>query len=342
MGCAKIQIVVWTHPNGRLKTEYSLQRTMNWMQLYTEAEFPDHQVLERSLENWDDIRIFLSVARQGGLAPAAHHLGINHTTVARRLTGLETELRTRLVNRTPTGVTLTPAGRDFLHHAERIENEALAAEQRVYSADGTVSGKVRLATREGVGAWLICPKVAQLRRRHPELNLELVSEARTISLLKRDADITISLQYPPQDRVIVQKLTDYRLGLFASPEYLREYGPIESIEELNNRDVIWYLDDFVDIEEQRYMQRIVANSRAGFRATNILAQYAALVAGMGVGIIPVYQAGQDPALVRVLPDQVEEMRTYWLSVHPDTQGLPNVRVVMDFILDIIREKKNLF
>jgi len=325
-----------------LKTEYSLQRTMNWMQLYTEAEFPDHQVLERNLENWDDIRIFLSVARQGGLAPAAHHLGINHTTVARRLTGLETELRTRLVNRTPTGVTLTPAGRDFLHHAERIENEALAAEQRVYSADGTVSGKVRLATREGVGAWLICPKVAQLRRRHPELNLELVSEARTISLLKRDADITISLQYPPQDRVIVQKLTDYRLGLFASPEYLREYGPIESIEELNNRDVIWYLDDFVDIEEQRYMQRIVANSRAGFRATNILAQYAALVAGMGVGIIPVYQAGQDPALVRVLPDQVEEMRTYWLSVHPDTQGLPNVRVVMDFILDIIREKKNLF
>jgi DNA-binding transcriptional LysR family regulator len=98
----------------------------------------------------------------------------------------------------------------------------------------------------------------------------------------------------------------------------------------------------VDIDEQRYMRRIVANSRAGFRASNILAQYAALVAGMGVGIIPVYQAGQDPALVRVLADQVEEMRTYWLSVHPDAQSLPNVRVVMDFVLDIIREKKSFF
>lgn len=90
------------------------------------------------------------------------------------------------------------------------------------------------------------------------------------------------------------------------------------------------------------MQRIVANSRAGFRATNILAQYTALVAGMGVGIIPVYQAGLDPGLVRVLPDQVEEMRTYWLSVHPDAQGLPNVRTVIDFVLEIIREKKALF
>ncbi|HKQ46252.1 MAG TPA: LysR family transcriptional regulator [Rhizomicrobium sp.] len=294
------------------------------------------------MENWDDIRVFLAVARQGGFAPAAQNLGINHTTVARRLSNLEAALHTRLVNRTPTGATLTPAGENFLYHAERMENEALAAEQRVYTADGSVAGKVRLATREGVGAWLICPKVAQLRRRHPELNLELVSEARTISLLKRDADITISLQYPQQDRVIVQKLTDYRLGLFASPEYLREYGPIDSIAELNNRDVIWYLEDFVDIAEQRYMQRIVANSRAGFRATNILAQYAALVAGMGVGIIPVYQAGQDPGLVRVLPDQVEEMRTYWLSVHPDAQGLPNVRTVIDFVLDIVKEKKALF
>jgi DNA-binding transcriptional LysR family regulator len=294
------------------------------------------------LENWDDIRIFLAVARQEGLTSAANQLGLNHTTVARRLTKLETSLRTRLVTRTPTGVTLTPAGQAFLHHAERIELEALSAEQLVCSAEGMISGKVRLATREGVGAWLICPKVTQLNRRYPELKLELVSEARTISLLKRDADITITLQYPSQSRVIVQKLVDYRLGLFASPSYLREFGPIDTIEELSRRDVIWYVDDYVDIDEQRYMQRIVANSRAGFRATNILAQYVAVTAGMGVGIIPIYQAGQDPALVRVLPNDVEEMRTYWLSVHPDAQALPNVRAVIDFVLEIIREKKNLF
>src|SRR5439155_23504819 len=122
-----------------------------------------------------------------------------------------------------------------------------------YSDDGTVSGKVRLATREGVGAWLICPKVAELNRRYPDLKLELLSEARTISLLKRDADITISLQYPSQSRVIVQKLVDYRLGLFASPDYLREYGTIGSVEELKERDRVWYVDESVEIGEPAYM-----------------------------------------------------------------------------------------
>jgi len=300
------------------------------------------KVLGCGLENWDDIRIFLAVARHGGLTSAANNLGINHATVARRLTTLETALCAKLVTRNTTGIILTPAGQKFIQHAERMELEALSAEQDVRSVDGMVSGKVRLATREGVGAWLICPKVAQLNRSYPNLRLELISEARTISLFKRDADITISLQYPPQNRVIVQKLVDYRLGLFASPSYLREFGPINTIEELSRREIISYVDEYMDMDEQHYMKRIIANSRAGFRATNILAQYVAMTAGMGVGIIPVYQAGHDSALVRVLPDEVEEMRTYWLSIHPDAQGLPTVRAVIDFILDVIREKKYLF
>jgi DNA-binding transcriptional LysR family regulator len=199
-----------------------------------------------------------------------------------------------------------------------------------------------LATREAFGAWLVCPRVNLLKRRHPDLKLDLISEARNISLLKRDADITVSLHYPSQRRVIVQKLTDYRLGLFASHDYLREFGPIHTVQDLKDRDVIWYVDEFVDMDEQRYMQRIIANSRQSFCSTNILAQYAAMASGMGIGIIPVYHASQDPALVRVLPDDVEEMRTYWLSVHPETQNFPNVRAVIDFLGEVVREKKNLF
>jgi DNA-binding transcriptional LysR family regulator len=106
--------------------------------------------------------------------------------------------------------------------------------------------------------------------------------------------------------------------------------------------VIWYVDELVDMPEQRYMQPIIANSRQSFCSTNILAQHAAMRSGMGVGIIPVYHASQDPALVRVLPNDVEEMRTYWLSVHPETQNFPNVRAVIDFLGEVVREKKNLF
>src|SRR3569833_2634774 len=190
------------------------------------------------MENWDDVRIFLAVARYGGLASAAAHLSVNHSTVARRLSGLEKGLRTKLVTRTPAGAVLTSAGQKFLAHAERIEREALTAEQHVYSADGTVSGKVRLATREAFGAWLVCLRINLLKRRHLNLKLDQISEARNISLLKRDADITVSLHYPSQSRVIVQKLTDYSLGLFVSRVYLREYGPILTVEDLKDRDVI--------------------------------------------------------------------------------------------------------
>lgn len=294
------------------------------------------------MKNWDDIRVFLAVARQGGLAAAGQNLGLNHTTVARRLTALETALRARLVVRSSTGITLTPAGRNFLRYAEQMDHDALAGQQQVYAADSTVGGKVRLATREAFGAWLVCPRVNLLAQRHPGLELELVSEARNISLLKRDADLAVSLHRPTQGRVIVQKLADYRLGLFASHSYLKKHPPVRRIDDLKQHNVIWYIGDMIDMDEQRYMHRITSMARAGFRATDILAQYAAMTAGAGIGIIPLYKASQDPALVRVLPREIEETRTYWMSTHPDTRRLPNVRAVAEFLVDIVRENKKLF
>ena len=294
------------------------------------------------MQDWDDIRIFLAVARHGGLASTAQTLGLNHTTVARRLTALEAALRARLVVRSPSGITLTPAGRNFVAHAERMEREALSAEQQVYAADSRVSGKVRLATREAFGAWLVCPRVNLLKTRHPDLELELVSEARSINLLKRDADIVVSLHRPSQSRIIVQKLVDYRLGLFATHSYLKKHPPIRRLDDLKQHNVIWYIGNMIDMEEQRYMSRITSMARAGLRASDILAQYAAMIAGAGIGIIPLYQACQDPALSRVLPRDVEEIRTYWMATHPDTHSRPTVRAVAQYLIDIVREKKKLF
>ena len=294
------------------------------------------------MDNWDDIRIFLAVARNSGMAAAAQNLNVNHTTVARRLSSLESALKTRLVLRTTAGVTLTPAGMDFMRFAERMEAETLAADQHLRSRDGKVAGKVRLATREAFGQWLVCPKIGELHARYPDLVLELVPESRTFSLLKHDVDISVTVTHPSQNRLIAQKLTDYRLGLFASREYLEREGPVKSVEDLRDRQVIWYVEDMIDMDVPRYFKDIVSTSRSAFRATNILAQYAATLSGVGLGILQLYQAGQDPALVRVLPDEVEETLSYWMSVHPDSRNLPNVRAVMDFLIEIIREKKDLF
>ena len=294
------------------------------------------------MDSWDDVRVFLAVARNGGMAAAAQTLNVNHTTIARRLSNLEAALKTRLALRTPAGVTLTPAGAEFMRFAERMESEALAADQHLRARDGKISGKVRLATREAFGQWLVCPKISVLRARYPDLVLELAPESRTFNLLKHDVDISVTVTHPAQNRLIAQKLTDYRLGLFASREYLEREGPVKSVEDLKNRQVIWYVEDMVDMDVPRYFKDIVSTSGSAFRATSILAQYAATVSGVGLGILQLYQAGQDPALVRVLPNDVEETLSYWLSVHPDSRNLPNVRAVMDFLIEIIREKRDLF
>lgn len=294
------------------------------------------------MHNWDDVRVFLAVSRHKCITDAAKSLGINHTTVSRRISGLEGALKAKLIERVPSGTTLTLSGQSFLLHAERMEKETMQAEHLFHSTDGTVSGKIRLATREAFGAWLVCPQIYLLKRRYPKLEVELISEASNINLINRDADIVVSLHYPSQSRLIVQKLTDYRLGLFASRDYLRENGLVETVNDLRNHNVICYVDDLINMNEQRYLQSIVDIGRKGFCSTNILAQYAAMACGMGIGIIPVYHASQDPNLVQILPNDVEEIRTYWLSVHPETQNLPNVRAVIQFLKGVMLEKKSLF
>ena len=300
-----------------------------------------HEKTSQDLYNWDDIRIFLAVARHGGLTAAAQNLTINHTTVARRLLSLETALRTRLVVRTPASASLTPARHGFFCDLPNgWSPRPSPPSKHLQSSDlGKISGKVRLATREAFGQWLVCPKLGALRARHPNLILELVPESRTFSLMKHDVDISVTVTHPSQNRLIAKKLTDFRLGLFASHEYLEREGPVTGLDDLRNRHVIWYVEDMIDVDVPHYFGNIVSTSRSAFRATNILAQYAATLSGVGLGILQLYQASQDPALVRVLPNEVEETLSYWMSVHPDSRNLPNVRAVMDFLIEIIRDKR---
>jgi len=281
--------------------------------------------------NWDDLRIFLAVARTGGLLSAARRLGIDHTTVARRLSALEAAVGARLVDRSPRGARLTDAGLKLLQHAERIEAEALAAGAGLGAADHQPAGAVRLATPEAFGAWLVAPQAKALHERHPGIQLELVPEARAVNLSKREADIAVTLARPARGRLYSRKLTDYRLGLYASRSYLERAGPITVPSALKDHPLAWYIDDLIDIPELRFLDQIVEGARPVFRSSSIAAQQAAVASGLGLGVLHVFAAEQVPELVRVLPDAVEIRRSYWLVLHADQRHLPRIRVVADFL-----------
>lgn len=287
--------------------------------------------------NWDDFRIFLAVQRAGGLVGAARRLGVDHTTIARRLSALEARLGAQLVDRSPRGARLTEAGRALLGHAERIEAEAVAAGAEVGAIRAEVAGAVRLATPEAFGTWLVAPNVGRLRKAHPALQIELVPEARRVSLTKREADVAVTLARPLQGRLVARKLADYRLGLYAARSYLDAEGPVEDLRDLPSRPLVWYIDELIDVPELRFFDEVAAGAQTVFRSSSIAAQQAAVASGLGFGLLHAFAADTDPRLVRVLPEVVDVERSYWLVMHPEERALPRIRVVVEFLQAIARE-----
>ncbi|HTM77728.1 MAG TPA: LysR family transcriptional regulator, partial [Devosia sp.] len=182
--------------------------------------------------NWDDVRIFLAVARQGQILGAAKSLGLNHATVARRLTALEQALGARLFVRKTNGSDLSSAGEKFLVHAERIESEMLAA-RGATDADSRIAGTVRVGAPDGFGVAFLAPRIGELAERHKGLRIELVPVPRAFSLSRREADIAVTVERPREGRLVARKLTDYRLGLFAARSYLDQYGTPASLDALS-------------------------------------------------------------------------------------------------------------
>lgn len=286
------------------------------------------------ISNWDDVRIFLAVARTGGLIAAARRLHLDQTTVARRVSALETAFGARLIERSPRGVSLTGQGLALVEHAERMEVEALTAGEQLDAA-GRVSGVVRLATPEVFGSSLVAPAAAQLYALHPGLQLELAPMARTVNLSRREADIVIGLSRPEHGRLVAMKLADYRLGLYASRDYLERSGAPARIEELRSRPLVWYIDEMLDLPELRYLDQVAQGAQTVFRSSSIAAQQAALASGIGLGVLPVFLAGKTPELVRVMEDELTLTRSYWLSMHADSQRILRIRAVVEFLQGLV-------
>jgi len=195
--------------------------------------------------DWDRIRIFLAVARTGQILGAARRLGLNHATVGRQLTALEEELATKLVERQTTGCVLTPAGEALMAAAERAESAFLKVEAQLSGTAQSIGGTVRVGAPDGLGNYFLSRALGALAAEHPDLVIQLVPLPRTFSLSRREADLVITLDRPKQGRVIVKKLTDYTLSVYASESYLARYGAIAREEDLAGHLFVTYVEDFV-------------------------------------------------------------------------------------------------
>jgi len=287
--------------------------------------------------NWDDVRVFLAVARLGSHKRAARELEVDPTTVGRRMLALERTLGARLLARTPERVQLTTAGRRLLPHAEGMEADALAAGRELAAADAELAGALRVTAPDGLVHYVLVPALASLRREHPRLVVEFRAEARVLDLSRREADVAVRLLRPKEPALVAQKLGTLRFSFFASDAYLERHGTPRSTAALAAHDFVGFDPAFDALPQGRWLERAVPKPRYAVRASTTTAQLLACAEGYGIALLPVYAGTRVPGLQRLLPRLVGPAREMWGITHVDLRGNARVGACLTWLASALAE-----
>lgn len=261
----------------------------------------------------DDLRHLLAVARTGRLTTAAAVLGVDHTTVRRRIDRLERVLGTRLLDRGADGWELTAIGRDVVQRAGSLEALVEQVVGAASHAPESLRGLVRVSAPDGFGLAFVAPALARLRVEHPGIAVELVTTTRPLSTRGAGFDIAITVGAPAGSRIPAARLADYALRLYASPAYLAAHEPIRTPEDLVRHPLVYYVDSLLTVRELD-LAPLLGGMAVGFGATSPIAQLDATRSGAGIGLLHAFLAERDPGLVAVLPDAVQfELAFYWAT-----------------------------
>ncbi len=281
---------------------------------------------------WDDLRILVALGRKGTMVAAAEALGMDHATVGRRLSALEHGLGNLLVERTPRGIKLTDAGHRAYAHALRMEDEILSLAEEGAAGSGTV----RISSPEAFGHAVISAHVSDFLNAHPEIEIQLVPQGRQANLVNREADISITLSRPVQQRLIARRLAGFGLGLYASPGYLGRFGNPQTVAQLEGHRFVSYIEELLEMPQLSMLAELGHARTVSFRSTSTISQTEAIANGAGIGLLHIFSAEKDPRLARLLPDFCGR-RHYWMSFREDIGNLPHVKKTRAWIIETARK-----
>lgn len=284
--------------------------------------------------NWDNLRVFLAVARTQSALEAAAQLEMDHSTISRRLHRLEKEIGTALFARNPQGHMLTSAGHRLLEYVEQIEGTLAQIDSEIGGDNQVLTGQVRMGTTEGFGGFFLAPHVANFCARHPAITVEMLAVPRFINLSKREADLAINIERPQTGAYVFCKLSDYRLQLYATAEYLEKHPPICSLADLASHNMIGYVDELSFSAELRYLQQIAPRAQVPLRCTSIIAQFFAARQGHGLAVLPCFLANFAPEMVPVLPGTADVIRSFWLVAPEERHQVARIRALWDYLRHI--------
>ena len=267
----------------------------------------------------DDLIVLLAVAREGRFTGAAERLGLNHTTIARRIEALEQSLAGRVLARGAAGWVLTPLGEHALAAAEDVER----AMRRLSPDDAPVlAGVVRLSATDGFSGFIAAPAMAVLRSRHPDVSLEIVAATRRAAQQRVGVDLEVVVGRPHVQRAEAIHHGDYVRGLYASREFLDRNGTPASMGELSGAPLVYFIESMLQVDALDEARRPTRGMVDAVTSTNVYVHVDATRAGAGYGLLPAFLADPHEDLVRLFPDDVEERLPYWLVCRPEALRQP--------------------
>lgn len=280
--------------------------------------------------DWDDLKVFLALARGGSVRVAAQALGVSHSTVARRIDGFENDLGVRLFDRLPDGYALSALGEQMVERAERAETEVLALEREVLGQDAKLAGRIRVTMPAPLASELLMPDLIRFGRLYPDIELDLAISSDIFDLSRREADVAIRFVEKPAEHLVGRRLPEFCDAAFATPQYIDNHS--FTGDSPTGRWIGW--------QEETEFPKWVRDSdhpkcKTRWLVPEVMTQLTAARAGLGFAHLPCFMGDQDDALRRVPPGRTKAARPGWVLTHPALRTTERVRVFVQFIVAAI-------
>ncbi len=281
--------------------------------------------------DWDDLKIFLAIARAGSVRGAANELDINQSTVSRRIAAFEHFIGTALFEKLPTGFEITPAGKEILTNVGRIEKEVFSIDRHLFKRQPDLSGTLKVALPAPLATNLLMPDITLFCKNNPNIDLELAVSNRNTNLSKREADIALRVLKPddlPPPYLVGIKLVSYASSVYCAKSQL-------------NKDLTWIKSDDTDSHLSWLKQEGYTNIKFNYTVDHLTSLVEAVKAGLGKALLPCCFADIDDSLIRVPPGSIRTEKDIWLLIHPDFKDTPRVRVFLEFIKETFEKHRAL-
>jgi len=283
---------------------------------------------------WDDLKMFLEVARHGSVHAAAKRLRLDHSTVCRRIGRLESLLAVKLFDRSRKGIAVRSEAQGLLKHIEQMDRHAGHLEDAFVRGKSTTTQVVRIATMEGIASGYLARRLPALAQFGPNVKIELVSIPQAVDLSRKEADVFLSFFNPDARGLKSTLFGTFSLFLYCSKDYLRRHGAPRTREDLDAHVFVGYIDDLLTINAVRWLDEVVTAPDMSFHSNSVFAQCNAAVSGLGIALLPTFVGEGVAGLQRILPENVSVRREVWVSVRTEQSHLSRIKAATQFLKHI--------